>query len=77
MCLYRAPDKIGGGGGGVLRYFEDIFVEPAGDERDIVATTSVRYICVRQSGFVRAIISTLMHEFQNNLEPFKTFFHLG
>ena len=54
-----------------------IFVAPACGERDIVVTTSVccmsvralyiRCACVRPSGFFRAISSTYMNEFQNNL----------
>ena len=47
-----------------------IFVEPACGERDIVVTISVRCTCMfcsclRPPGFVRAITSTFMHEFQN------------
>ena len=48
------------------------FVKPACDERDIVVTISVWCMCVCcacmcLSGFVQAITSTFMDEFQNNL----------
>ena len=41
-----------------------VFVEPAGDERDMVVIISVRCMCVRACGFVQAITSTFMHGFQ-------------
>ena len=47
-----------------------LFVEPACGERNICYNFSsvyVRALRVRPSGFVRAITSTFMHEFQNNL----------
>ena len=48
------------------------FVEPACSEQHLVVTISVRSlcvpcVCVYPSGFVRAITSTFMHGFQNNL----------
>ena len=44
------------------------FVELACGEQDIVVTISVQCMCiVRLSAFVRAITSTFMHGFQNNL----------
>ena len=44
------------------------YVELACGEQDIVVTISVQCMCiVRLSAFVRAITSTFMHLFQNNL----------
>ena len=50
----------------------NLFVEPACDERDVIVTISIRCICVRwacvrPSEFVRAITSTFMHGFQKYL----------
>ena len=48
-----------------------LLVQPTCGVRDIAVTISVRCMCVhaclRPSGFVRAITSTFIHEFQNNL----------
>ena len=49
-----------------------IFIEPTCSEQDIVVIISVQCMCVHWdcvhlSGFVLAITSTFMHEFQNNL----------
>ena len=48
-------------------YLRIIFVEPACGERDEIVTISVRYMCVRPSGFVQAITCTFVHGFQNKL----------
>ena len=52
-------------------YTGPLFVQPACDEGDIVVTTSVRckcgHVCVRPSGFVRAITYTFVHVFQTDL----------
>ena len=47
--------------------FGSIFVEPACCELDIIVTVSVRVCVCIVSGFVQAITSIFMHEFQSNL----------
>ena len=47
-----------------------LFVKPTCSERDIVATTSVRCVCVvcmHSSGFVQSITCTFVLGFQNKL----------
>ena len=56
-----------------MSFANPFIAEPTCSEREIIVTTTVRYMCVcpcmHLSKFVQTITSTIVYGFQNNFTP--------